>query len=1030
MFRRFLIYSILGLGLALAGLYVFRAALVEVWLADALTARGVTVGGLAVTRVGLEELHIADLSLGADGELRVRSLRLAFQPAALLRGEVAQVVAEGLVLRLDLSGAAPLFGSLQPLVAGAGGGSPGPLPDVEFHAARIEAATPLGPVTAVLNGEAWPEDAGGIAGAFSFTLESARGRLKGAFDAALAPDGEISGTLVVEDGVLSLPGAKATGLQGEASYAFTRGRPPRLDAWLSAGGIALPGAKLEEARLTLRTAANGAVVAARLRGNEGRWSLALDGTLEDYLAAPRIRIEVNGSATARAALWPLLALPEPTTGRAGFEAEAVGRLAPLSELRGEGVTVADWLSRATLEGHLTAELARLAYPARAEAVSGKLWLEGALEDGALAFRTPRPARLVFVGLVPDWLRALGLPAPMVPLLERSVSLFLDTQGTGDRNGLAGPVSVKLRTPGGVELDAESELRLELGQNLALTHLNLDALRIAARRIPLPGMRLRELRVEGALAGRPPALTGELDVRLDVEDLAVQALHAEGAQALLPIALEVTPGNLSLRLTGPGRVTLDEVSYGETVHLATLAAAVPKAELTYASDVLDHAATLAVAPSQIRVTRAAGDLVVELTPGTIEIQGSWTPDAPYRATAKIANAGLVLPAQEIAVAEISGSFVLGPAPGVLAAEIAVGAISDRAGAPRFTPLRGQLTARASGETVTFEGELGERAGAARLAISGRHDLAAGRGAAKLTLDPLTFSPGGLQPGALAPMLANLHEVTGGLRAEAEVAWSAEGLTGGAVLAVEDLSFDSDAAEVQGLDLALELSSLMPPASAPGQSLTVRRIDPGVAFENVSLRFQIHPGDPLRLGVERGQIGLSGGHVLLRDLLLDPAAARLELPLEVVGLDLAKLFRILDIEGLSGSGQLSGRIPITLEGETVTIANGRLAADAPGTLRFESAQARQALAGAGESAELMLRALQDFRYDELSLTIAKPAAADARLTLVLLGHNPEVLDGYPFRFNINLEGDTNRLAAALSQTYSLSNRMLRKFWRPGH
>jgi hypothetical protein len=237
-------------------------------------------------------------------------------------------------------------------------------------------------------------------------------------------------------------------------------------------------------------------------------------------------------------------------------------------------------------------------------------------------------------------------------------------------------------------------------------------------------------------------------------------------------------------------------------------------------------------------------------------------------------------------------------------------------------------------------------------------------------------------------------------------------------------------VQGLDLALELSSLMPPASAPGQSLTVRRIDPGVALDDVSLRFQIHPGDPLRLGIERGQIGLSGGRVLLRDLLLDPAAARLDLPLEVVGLDLAKLFRILDIEGLSGSGQLSGRIPVTLEGDTVTIANGRLAADAPGTLRFESAQARQALAGAGESAELMLRALQDFRYDELSLTIAKPAAADARLTLVLLGHNPEVLDGYPFRFNINLEGDTNRLAAALSQTYSLSNRMLRKFWRPGY
>ena len=51
-------------------------------------------------------------------------------------------------------------------------------------------------------------------------------------------------------------------------------------------------------------------------------------------------------------------------------------------------------------------------------------------------------------------------------------------------------------------------------------------------------------------------------------------------------------------------------------------------------------------------------------------------------------------------------------------------------------------------------------------------------------------------------------------------------------------------------------------------------------------------------------------------------------------------------------------------------------------------------------------------------------------MLLGHNPDVLDGYPFRFNINLEGDTDRLVAALSQAYSLSNRMLRRFWRPRH
>ncbi len=79
--------------------------------------------------------------------------------------------------------------------------------------------------------------------------------------------------------------------------------------------------------------------------------------------------------------------------------------------------------------------------------------------------------------------------------------------------------------------------------------------------------------------------------------------------------------------------------------------------------------------------------------------------------------------------------------------------------------------------------------------------------------------------------------------------------------------------------------------------------------------------------------------------------------------------------------------------------------------------------------MLRVLRNFRYDELSLAIEKPAEAEVRLALVLLGKNPDVLEGQPFRFNINLEGDTGQLVEALTQAYILSNRMLRRAWRLG-
>ena len=140
-------------------------------------------------------------------------------------------------------------------------------------------------------------------------------------------------------------------------------------------------------------------------------------------------------------------------------------------------------------------------------VSGKLRFAGALEDGNLRFRAVRPARLVLANLAPDWLRGLGLPESAVLLLERGVSLSLKAQGKGDRNGVAGPVSLTLRTPGGGELDATSRIGIELGPDLAIERLNLDQLRVAARRLPLPGFRLRSLYAVGALAGKLPHQRG-------------------------------------------------------------------------------------------------------------------------------------------------------------------------------------------------------------------------------------------------------------------------------------------------------------------------------------------------------------------------------------------------------------------------------------------------------------------------------------------------------------------------------------------
>jgi hypothetical protein len=130
-----------------------------------------------------------------------------------------------------------------------------------------------------------------------------------------------------------------------------------------------------------------------------------------------------------------------------------------------------------------------------------------------------------------------------------------------------------------------------------------------------------------------------------------------------------------------------------------------------------------------------------------------------------------------------------------------------------------------------------------------------------------------------------------------------------------------------------------------------------------------------------------------------------------LDLAQLTALLGVEGLSATGKLSGSLPIGLENGVVRIDQGSLDDQETGVIRYDSPTARQALAGGGESVTLMLDALENFQYQDFGVTLDKPSEDELTISFSLEGKNPDVLDGYPFRFNINLSTNPTSLLEAL-------------------
>lgn len=236
-------------------------------------------------------------------------------------------------------------------------------------------------------------------------------------------------------------------------------------------------------------------------------------------------------------------------------------------------------------------------------------------------------------------------------------------------------------------------------------------------------------------------------------------------------------------------------------------------------------------------------------------------------------------------------------------------------------------------------------------------------------------------------------------------------------VEKLSFDLPGATVSGLSAFTRFDSLFPPTTPPKQELTIDRVDLLTSLDNIRAVYRLASdvnGRP-RLDIASLRAGLLGGTVALENVALTTDGQPVNLPIAVSGLDLPQLFELIGVEGLKGTGTLSGHLPVTVSGAAIAVKGARLTADSGGILNLKSQAAADFLAAQGESVDLALRALEDFRYSELTVEIDREAGGDARMVLRLLGHNPAVLDGHPFRFNVTLNSNIDQLLAALLRGY---------------
>ncbi len=301
------------------------------------------------------------------------------------------------------------------------------------------------------------------------------------------------------------------------------------------------------------------------------------------------------------------------------------------------------------------------------------------------------------------------------------------------------------------------------------------------------------------------------------------------------------------------------------------------------------------------------------------------------------------------------------------------VADTAAPAQFQPMAARdVTLRLAQGQIAARGVLHEPVTGTKVAdVAIRHDLAAGRGTADLTVPGLSFVKG-FQPDQLTRLTFGvIAEVRGTVNGGAHLAWTPAGVTSAGVFRTDGTDLAAAFGPVAGIAGEIRFTDLLALQSAPGQRFTVKSINPGVPVTDGVITFQTLPGT--RIDVAGGRWPFAGGELTLAPTLLDfSAAAQRRMTFRVTGAAADQFLQSFDFKNLDATGTFDGVLPMVFDADGGRIEGGRLAVrPGGGTIAYVGDISRKNLGFWGNFA---FDALKSLRYRSLGIVMNGPLAGE--------------------------------------------------------
>ncbi|WP_153109532.1 intermembrane phospholipid transport protein YdbH family protein [Propionivibrio limicola] len=285
------------------------------------------------------------------------------------------------------------------------------------------------------------------------------------------------------------------------------------------------------------------------------------------------------------------------------------------------------------------------------------------------------------------------------------------------------------------------------------------------------------------------------------------------------------------------------------------------------------------------------------------------------------------------------------------------------------------------------------GTETLRFSGSHALSRGCGEAMFSAQQSLATLGKLlQP--RPPALLPLDLRTGEAESRFAVDWCSRPATrinAKGTFQMRNAALGWDRARLEGVQGTVQLDGLHPLRGRISFAAQGGELATGTPLAELNVDLAL---GAQALTVHALHAGLLGGSVRGGPLTLRWPLADQPLPLEIRSIDLGQLLALPNVQGLSGSGQLNGILPLVYHAGGVEIRDGRLSSVGAGTLKYAPTLTLPENPG--------LLALRNFHFRHLDVGVLYAADGAYQMQTALEGNNPDFYSGYPIRFRLNING----------------------------